>query len=194
MGPDEYIAAAVERLRVAQAAADAADAAVLREERLAIDAAARYTAASAAVDIATGIAAAVQSRAHERVAGLVSRCLAAVFDNPYEFRIEFERRRGKTEAILQFERAGVQYDPIEDTGLGVVDVAAFALRVAALILSRPPARRLLVLDEPFKFVSADRRGRLRALVEQLAAELDIQFVIVTHIDELRIGTVIDLGG
>jgi hypothetical protein len=135
----------------------------------------------------------VQQKAHKRIASVVTRCLRAVFGvNAYAFRLVFRRSRGRTEAQLAFERKGARLAPTAAAGGGVVDVAAFALRLACLLLTRPPVRRVVILDEPFKFVSAEYRDGVRELLEALAKELDVQFVIVTHIEELQCGTVIRL--
>lgn len=138
------------------------------------------------------VAQSVQQQAHDRIAGVVSRCLEAVFDEPYQFRILFEQKRGRTEARLVFEREGLALDPLAASGGGVVDVAAFALRLSCLLLARPPLRRVLLLDEPFKFVSEQYRERVRLMLEKLAEDLDLQIIMVTHIEELKTGTIIDL--
>ena len=132
----------------------------------------------------------IQEQAHKRIAGVVSKCLETVFDQPYEFKINFERKRGRTEANLLFERNGNEIDPMTASGGGVVDVAAFALRCACLILTRPQLRRVMLLDEPFKFVSEGYRERIRFMLEELAEDLEIQFIVVTHINELETGTII----
>jgi DNA repair exonuclease SbcCD ATPase subunit len=142
--------------------------------------------------VAQAVAQAVQQQAHEQIARVVSRSLAAVFDDPYEFRVHFEQKRGKTEARLSFERNGFQVDPLSAAGGGVVDVAAFALRLACLMLSRPPRRRLLILDEPFRFLSVENCERMRQLLELLSEEMDVQFVITTHQRRLRAGKVVEL--
>ena len=113
-------------------------------------------------------------------------------DSPYTFQIRFEQRRGRTEATIELERDGIRVDPMTAAGGGVVDVAAFALRLAALVLVQPPARRLLVLDEPFRFVSLEYRHKVRELLTTLADEMRVQFIIVTHQDELRCGKVIEV--
>lgn len=151
------------------------------------------SAADEAQQIVQTLAETIQQEAHSRISGVVSRCLATVFDEPYEFRIRFERARGRTEAHLVFVRDGQEINPMDAAGGGVVDVAGFAQRVSCLMLSRPARRRAIILDEPFKFVSADKRHRVRSMMENLTAELGIQFIQVTHIDELRCGTIIDLG-
>jgi hypothetical protein len=135
---------------------------------------------------------AIQQQVHEKISGVVSKCLEAVFEEPYTFRIVFEQKRGRTEARLVFLRAGQELDPMTAAGGGVVDVTAFALRLACLVLAKPTLRRLVILDEPFKFVSAAYRGRVRTMLETLADELKVQFIMVTHIPELQTGTVVDL--
>lgn len=142
--------------------------------------------------LAQEVAAQLQTSAHTKIAQIVSHCLETVFDEPYIFRIHFDRKRGKTEARLTFERNGEELDPLGASGCGVVDVAAFALRVSCLMLSQPPLRRLLVLDEPFRFVSPDLRCRVADLLNALSNELGIQFVMVTHDPQLRAGLVITL--
>ncbi len=137
------------------------------------------------------VAQSIQQRAHEQIASVVTKCLEAVFDDPYEFRIIFEQKRGRTEARLAFFRGTNEIDdPLDGSGGGVVDVAAFALRLACLVLARPPLRRVLILDEPFKWVSEEYRPRVVALLHQLAEELDVQFILVTHIPEFQTGTII----
>jgi len=136
---------------------------------------------------------ALQTEAHERLAGVVTRCLEAVFDEPYEFKIIFEQKRGQTEARLVFIRDGMEINPMDAAGGGVVDVAAFALRLSCIMLKRPAVRRLLVLDEPFRFVSANYRDRVRQMLESLSKKMGIQILMVTHIPELVTGKVVELG-
>lgn len=157
------------------------------------DGQAALTAATDAQRAAQTLAATVQAQAHAALAHVVSRCLAAVFDDPYTFEITFERKRGRTEATLTFARGGLAVDPLSAAGGGAVDVAGFALRVAALCLSRPARRLLIVADEPFRFVSAQYRPRVRAMLETLAEEFGIQFLIVTHLEDLQCGAVIEIG-
>ena len=147
---------------------------------------------SEAQELAQNVAQAVQQKAHDQIAEVVSRCLEAVFDEPYEFRIHFERKRGRTEARLTFERDGMEVDPMTASGGGVVDVASFALRLSCLILNKPPLRRILIMDEPFKYVSEEYRERVRELLETLAQEMGVQLLMVTHINELKTGTVLEL--
>lgn len=177
----------------AQARYAATKAHVKRAQATVIEADAEYYAADEAQQIVQVIAETIQEEAHARISGVVSHCLATVFEEPYEFHIRFERARGRTEARLVFVRDGQELNPMDASGGGVVDVASFALRLSCLMLSRPARRRLVVLDEPMKFVSQNYRANVRAMLEDLKRELGVQFVMVTHIAELQCGTVIDLG-
>lgn len=151
-------------------------------------------AATEAQELAQQVAQTIQQKAHDQIAGVVSRCLSAVFDEPYTFRIHFERKRGRTEARMIFERNGFEVDPLTESGGGVVDVAALALRLSCIMLNKPPLRRVVILDEPFKCGDEYEtyRPRVRELLETLADELGFQFIIVTHMRELRTGTVLEV--
>lgn len=135
----------------------------------------------------------IQSFVHTSIRNIVNRCLSSVFKEPYTFDIVFEQKRGKTEAELVFLREGMEVDPMTASGGGVIDVAAFALRLAALMLSVPAKQKMLVLDEPFKFVSEEYRQNIREMLVSLAEELGIKFLMVTHIDELKMGNIIEIG-
>lgn len=138
------------------------------------------------------LAQAVQQKAHEQIAKIVSKCLTTVFGDMYQLNIEFVKLRGKTEAKLVYIKEGHEVDPLLTSG-GVLDVSALALRIANLILSDPSPRKLLVLDEPFRGVSDANLPKVCAVIETLATELAMQFLIITHNERLQIGTVYQLG-
>lgn len=138
------------------------------------------------------LAQAVQQQAYNQISEVVSSCLSSVFDDPYEFKIVFERKRGRTEASLRFHRHGLDLDPLTASGGGMVDVAAFALRVACLMQHRPRLNRMVVLDEPMKYVSAEFRPRVREMLEKLSKEMKMQVIMVTHSEDLVAGKVIQL--
>lgn len=144
-----------------------------------------------AVDVVQFVGQSVEQAVHDKIAKVVSSCLEAVFDNAYEFRITFSRKRNRTEAELSFVRDGLEVDPMTASGGGAVDVAAFALRVACLTLQKD-LEQVLICDEPCKFLSRDLQPRLRTLIQQLSEKMGIQFIIVTHMQTLRIGKVVEL--
>ena len=172
---------------------DVTTAQVKSEKALLKQAQAREKAVLEAQALTQSVAEVIQNQAHRQIASVVSRCLEAVFgEEAYSFEIRFSQKRGKTEAEFLFVRYGMEIDPLSAAGGGVVDVAAFALRLACLVLARPRRRRFLALDEPFRFLSAEYRPRGRALLETLAEELGLQVFMVTHSRELVCGKVIEL--
>lgn len=150
--------------------------------------------AETARELVQEVAQKLQQAVHSQIAGIVSLGLKTVFSEPYNFKINFEKKRGRTEARLIFERDGLELDPISAAGGGVIDVAAFTLRVACLSLSKPALRPILILDEPFKNVSKTKGylDQIPLLLEKLAEEMGLQIIMVTHIEELKVGKVIDL--
>jgi len=165
----------------------------VQDERKALNAAKETLVCVAeAQNVLQRVALAVQQEAHDRIATVVTKCLRAVFDQPYEFRIKFERKRGRTEAALEFIRGDIVADPLTASGGGVVNVAAFALRLACLVLSQPQHRLLLLLDEPFVHVSEEYRPRVCEMLKMLADDLGVQFVIVTHSPDFVTGEVVQL--
>lgn len=121
-----------------------------------------------------------QQEVHQKIAAVVSRSLSSVFADPYSFQISFVRRRGKTDAVLTFYRDGHEIDPVEAAGFGPVDIASFALRIACILCSRPRLRKFIILDEPFKHLQKNLIPLAGQMVYELACELDIQIVIITH--------------
>ena len=148
------------------------------------------SAAEKSLSVLQSCAEQIQQTAHDELCGIVSRCLSAVFESPYEFKIEFTKKRSSTEANMMFCRNGETFDPLYTSGGGVIDVASFALRLSCLLL-QPRLRRLLVLDEPFKMLSAAHLPNVKALIEELHSETGIQFLIITHHEQLKVGEIID---
>jgi len=144
-----------------------------------------------AVSIIQNISQTIQQQIHSRIDSVVTHCLKSVFNEPYDFHIIFEKKRNKTEARLVFRRDGEEFEPLSSTGGGCVDVAAFALRLSCLML-KPETRPVIILDEPFKSPSPHYRSLIKRLIETLAEDLNVQFIYVTNILELKTGKVIDL--
>lgn len=146
-----------------------------------------------ALELLQTCAEACQRLATSQIAGVVTRCLQAVFgDEAYSFSIQFEQKRSRTEALLGFQRGGKEFSPLSSSGGGTIDVASFALRLAALLLNKPPLRRLLVLDEPWRCLSVDYRPKMKSLLETLARETKVQIVFVTHSKDYEVGEVMEL--
>lgn len=129
------------------------------------------------------VAQATQQELEYRISELVSLALSGVFPDPYQFKLRFVVRRGKTEADLLFLRGEQEIDPLSASGGGVVDVAAFALRVALWRLSNN-LRPVLVLDEPFKWCSSSYLSAAGEMLRSLSEKMGTQIIMVTHLESL----------
>lgn len=118
----------------------------------------------------------------KRIADLVTLALAAVFEDPYDFQVEFVQRRGGTEADLFFVRNQNQLDPMTASGGGAIDIASFALRLAVWTLNK--THPLFILDEPFRNLSLDLQGKAGLMLQKLAHNLGIQVIMVSHNPEI----------
>lgn len=110
----------------------------------------------------------------------VTLALESVFDDPYEFKVNFVAKNNRTVAELFFTKNGKEIDPLTASGCGAVDVASFALRVALWNLKKPKSRNIIILDEPFRFLSFDLQPKAGEMVKLISDKLKIQFIIVTH--------------
>lgn len=130
------------------------------------------------------VAQSTQEKLKFQIEDIVNLALESVFPNEYEFKIEFNVSRGKTDAELVFldKRTGQTIDPMEASGGGVIDLTCFALRISAWALESG-TDNLIILDEPFKFVSKDLVSRAGDILKKLSEKMKLQVVMVTHIPE-----------
>jgi DNA repair exonuclease SbcCD ATPase subunit len=138
-----------------------------------------------AIAIIREVGLSTQQQLQYHISSIVTLALDAVLQHDtYEFKVEFLQRRNKMECDLYFERAGNKVDPLTASGGGAVDVAAFALRIASWSMRKPHTRAVIVLDEPFRFLSVDYQPYASMMIKELSERLGIQFIIVTHEKEL----------
>ena len=119
-----------------------------------------------------------------RISEIATLALEAVFPNPYKVRLKYEIKRNKTEAALLFERNGNLCDPLDESGGGAVDVAAFALKIALWSLQNPRSDNTIILDEPFKMLSKKFIPKAGQMLKELSQRLGLQLIMVTHLTEM----------
>lgn len=119
-----------------------------------------------------------------KVESLVDYGVQSVFGPHYRFKVTSELRGKSVRTEFWLVENGLQLPLLDATGGGVGDVVSFLLRVVILCMARPIQRRVLVLDEPFKFVSASHFQTLGALLGELSTSLGLQLLMVTHKPEL----------
>lgn len=126
-----------------------------------------------------------QSQLKFQIEDIVNLALETCFPNEYQFQLQFNIARGKTDAELVFlsQKTGRPIDPMNASGGGVVDLTAFALRIASYALEQG-ADHVIILDEPFRFISRDLQARAGEILKTLSEKLGLQILMVTHINEM----------
>lgn len=170
---------------------------IKQEKRELLQAKHELAVSSKVLEIIQAVSKGMQFKTKIHISGIVTKCLKTIFgDDTYEFDIEFKERANKTTAEIVFTKDGEQFDPKDEMGGGILEVAAFALRLSAIILSQPTIRRIMILDEPFKNIRGEEyRSRVKDLIMSLADELNVQFIINIDTDvypEFEIGKVVRL--
>lgn len=122
-----------------------------------------------------------QDKMRSRFCDIAQSCLDAVFPDSYKFHLEFVARRGATEVDIKLQPVGTDklLEPISANGGGVVDILALSLRVACLTLSKNA--RILIMDEPFKYVREGAKERLGAVITSIARKLGLQIIMVADV-------------
>ena len=110
----------------------------------------------------------------------VTSALQQILPEPYNFKVNFDIKRGKTEASLSLERNGAHISPNGSTGGTVLDITSLVLRIVLWNLESPRKAPCFFLDEFEKHISAEYRGAVAEFVKQLSETMGIQFIIVTH--------------
>jgi len=122
-----------------------------------------------------------QKQLQYHISNITTLALESVFGaDAYELVVDFVERRNKTECDILFQREGKTVDPLNASGGGAVDIAAFALRVATWSMQNPKTRKVMILDEPFKNLSREYQEKGSEMLKELSTRLGIQFIIVTH--------------
>lgn len=125
-----------------------------------------------------------QEELEYRLSEIVSLALTAVFEDPYKLKVLFVIRRNKTECDLLFEKNGEIFDPISSSGGGAIDVAAMALRITIWSLTQPKPRNVLILDEPFRFLSKEYQIKASTMLSEISKKLKLQIIMVSHSESL----------
>lgn len=145
------------------------------------------TAAEEAVEVLSSFADQRQEELQRQVEGLVTEGLRTVFgDQDLEFRMVATRRGKLANVDLLVRSRDANGDWLETSvmdarGGGVAAVAGFMLRLVVLLL-KPGARKLLVLDEVFAQLSAEYEPRMAEFLKELVERTDAQVLLVTHSD------------
>lgn len=126
-----------------------------------------------------------QERLQEQIETLVTHGLQQIFGEELSFHI-LHKQQGKL-AAMEFvirSRAGTQIvetSIMDARGGGVAAVAGFLLRLLILLL-KPNARPVLLLDETFAQLSEEYEPALAQFLRELVDKTPVQIIMVTHSD------------
>lgn len=129
----------------------------------------------------------VQRQAHEHAVGayeqMLSALLADVLPGERDVVLDLHVDRGVSGMDI-FIRKG-EGQPLEDAWLGtggsVTNLLSTGLRLVALM--RSGRRRFMVLDESDCWIKPELVGRYAAVVAEMARELGVQILMISHHDE-----------
>lgn len=111
---------------------------------------------------------------------VVTLALQTVFGGSYSFQIEYNIKRNKSEATLSVIKDNEAYDPKDELGGGIVDVASFALRIALWALEGENSEPVFILDEPSRNISRDKVEAFGEMLRKLSDMFSIQIIQVSH--------------
>lgn len=137
---------------------------------------------------------AIQETTTDKIAKIVTSLYQNVFQTQDEFviKVDSKRKTPVAEFFIKTKKDGkeILLDPMDSDGGGKIDVISIGLRLAALLLYKPALHRILVLDEPMRFISSSNtsefpfRYRAVSFLKKVAEEYNIQIIAVTHDAEL----------
>lgn len=120
-----------------------------------------------------------QEQLKYHIEDIVQVAIDSCFPGEYVFCAKFDMKAGRTVCRLVLEdEVGNEVNPMDANGGGLVDLISFALRLSAWTLSQTD--NVIVLDEPFKFLSENLRPVAGEILRKLRKKLGLQFIMVTH--------------
>ena len=63
-------------------------------------------------------------------------------------------------------------------------MAVSRVATASWSMQRPKSRNVLILDEPFRYLSSNLLPRASEMLKQISEQLELQIIMVTHATEL----------
>ena len=147
------------------------------------EAIAKQTDIKKALIVIQEVATNTQTQLKNKIVSLVNMALRAVFEAPPVFAMELVSKRNRTECELSLQEGKYSSSPEEAAGGGVLDVVSFALRVVMWTFTS--SENTLILDEPFKYLSADRAEKASAMLAEISRRLNLQIIMVSHQDGIN---------
>lgn len=119
-----------------------------------------------------------QSQLKYHLEDIVNALLKTCFDESFAFTIDFELKRGRTEANLLLLKDGFEVAPKG----GIADIISLGMRVATWSIGN--TRNVLCLDESLKWLSADLQPMAAQTLSEITKKLGLQVILVTHLPSI----------
>jgi len=127
-----------------------------------------------------------QSQVKGFIEEVVSLALSTVHGEEFEFEIEYNIKRNQSEVYFWIVEDGERLSPDFDSGGGVKDTCAFALRIALHALMNPKTAPLFLLDEPAKHLSNDKQEAFGSMLREVSNLLGIQIITISQSKECTV--------
>ncbi len=131
-------------------------------------------------DVVNDVLCVTQNEVKGFIEEVVSLALSTVHGSQFGFEIEYDIKRNQSEASFWIIEDGERNAPDFDSGGGVVDTAAFALRVAIYTLMNPKPAPIFILDEPAKHLSDNLQGAFGIMLNKISELLGIQIIFISQ--------------
>lgn len=141
-----------------------------------------------AEDVINIVSVLAQEESKQIVEELVTLALQSVYGTAYTFEVENKVKCNQPETFFYVVKEGEKCllkNADDYFGGGVVDICSFALRIVAWSIADERSDNVLVLDEPFKAIDSARLSLVGEVIRELSESLDLQFIIITHLDGLK---------
>ena len=78
-----------------------------------------------------------QEKFKEKIESLVTMFIQAVFDRPFTFHLEFQKKRNNIECVPIIKEGEDEFSPKDDMGGSILDLISFAFRIVLWSLESP---------------------------------------------------------
>ena len=113
---------------------------------------------------------------------IITHALNFVFDENYQFELEFGRRGNLQELNFNIKKPGFTeaYDILDTNGGGLVDLISLALRIVLMELNTPKIDGFIILDESLKHLSENFLPNANEFLKEIQSKLNRQFIFISH--------------
>lgn len=122
----------------------------------------------------------VHQEATSFVSEVVTQFLAHVFGGEYSFKLVGDVSYNKPALTPVILKGDIEVSPRDEVGGGVLDVVSLGMRLAAWAISAQRTPPILLLDEPGKFLDADRIVLFGEALRRIVEQLNLQVLLLTH--------------